>query len=302
MPDKVENWTVDAQLSVPHITVTHPMQESPKLEPPNPTERNYERKVESNDYLIIDGISTNEVGLYVDTPPMPPMAHRTVTGYEIPGRTETLTRKNMMFDDTELVFSCFLFDYGFRPDDIYTLLVNAKKVTFSEAPWYYWRVKDVAVSSSYSGYGKQKITVTMQCSPFRYSTDETPMILDSSMATRHYFQTIGNIYSEPLYVVKGLKQSNTGNTEDGTPDVGFTITVNGYQVGFLKSLSGDVYVDVESRKVYQLDGDKMKVVQDLTQGAFWKMMLFPDAKKYNFLQWSEGEFKQLEIYKRERWI
>ena len=98
---------------------------------------------ESPDYLIIDESRTsNDVGIWVDTPPMPPMAEHVYREINIPDREESLTVIDETYNDIPLAVKAYIFDNAYDITSVYSWLRGAKKLRFKDDDYYY-RVKQV---------------------------------------------------------------------------------------------------------------------------------------------------------------
>ena len=191
---------------------------------------------ESPDYLIIDEDRTsNDIGIWVDTPPMPPMAEQVYRGINIPDREESLTVADETYKDIDLAVKAYIFDNAYDMTTVYSWLRGAKKLRFKDDDYYY-RVKQVKPPTlNYQGYGKTMITLNFVVSPFRYIKVDTTVI---STQTTFTVQNTGNVYCRPQYKIFG-----SGNITLQVDDPSNAITV--------KDVDGYAIVDAERLLIYK---------------------------------------------------
>lgn len=241
--------------------------------------------ITSADKMYINGMSSDEVGLYIDSPPSPPMPKRTYSGYTVPGRSESVTVPDDIFEDITLTAKAFVFDGLYQPEKIYSFISNAKTVYFSTSDQYFYKVKRVlGITPQYYNHGKRLLQVQFVCSPYRWarSNDYT------AVSNGDGFKINGNIYCEPIYHLEGI-----------SGDVIFS--VNGVKLEIF-AINGEIYLDVAARKAYQIDEDGNKVIMlDKTIGRLWDMVLVPSQTADNIIKWS-GSIDDVSVQKNERWV
>ena len=191
---------------------------------------------ESPDYLIIDEDRTsNDIGIWVDTPPMPPMAEQVYREINIPDREESLTVADEAYKDIDLAVKAYIFDNAYDMTTVYSWLRGAKKLRFKDDDYYY-RVKQVKPPTlNYSGHGKTMITLNFVVSPFRYLKVDTTVISTQNTFT---IQNIGNVYCRPQYKIFG-----SGNITLQVDDPSNAITV--------KDVDGYAIIDAERLLIYK---------------------------------------------------
>ena len=191
---------------------------------------------ESPDYLIIDEDRTsNDIGIWVDTPPMPPMAEQVYREINIPDREENLTVADESYKDIQLAVKAYIFDNAYDMTTVYSWLRGAKKLRFKDDDYYY-RVKQVKPPTlNYQGYGKTMITLNFVVSPFRYIKVDTTVI---STQTTFTVQNTGNVYCRPQYKIFG-----SGNITLQVDDPSNAITV--------KDVDGYAIIDAERLLIYK---------------------------------------------------
>lgn len=191
---------------------------------------------ESPDYLIIDEDRTsNDIGIWVDTPPMPPMAEQVYRELTIPDREENLTVADESYKDIQLAVKAYIFDNAYDMTTVYSWLRGAKKLRFKDDDYYYRVKKVLPPTLNYSGHGKTMITLNFVVSPFRYLKVDTTVI---STQTTFTVQNIGNVYCRPQYKIFG-----SGNITFQVDDPSNAITV--------KDVDGYAIIDAERLLIYK---------------------------------------------------
>ena len=241
----------------------------------------------SKDKMYINGVSSDTVGILVDTPPMPPMAEEIVETVHVIGRADSSVYRTGMYNDITLTVKCYVFDYGRHPDAIYRYLKGAQTVGFGDDILY--RVKNVTgITPSYSGNGKNLLTVNFVCSPFKYAANTAPVVYElgdgEESRTIQVFNA-GTVYAEPIYKLE----------KTISPTVG-VLTVNGVTVNVAATVDTNVYIDLSLMECYKIvSGNKVRV--SAVFGQWWDCILQPG---YNEITFSGSE--SLEIVKNERFL
>lgn len=191
---------------------------------------------ESPDYLIIDEDRTsNDIGIWVDTPPMPPMAEQVYREINIPDREENLTVADESYKDIQLAVKAYIFDNAYDMTTVYSWLRGAKKLRFKDDDYYYRVKKVLPPTLNYQGHGKTMITLNFVVSPFRYIKVDTTVI---STQTTFTVQNTGNVYCRPQYKIFG-----SGNITLQVDDPSNAITV--------KDVDGYAIIDAERLLIYK---------------------------------------------------
>lgn len=186
------------------------------------------------DYIIINGVSSDTVGLYVDTPPMPSYQAPVTEAIVIPGRSETITVDQSTREDREVSISGYLFDdTAFEPDDLYSYLSTAKTLITSKSGKYFYKVNHLqSIIPTYQGNGKQFLQIVFQCSPYRYSVSNDVTVYERD---EFWVNNTGSYYCQPIYKIYG----------NGTID----FKVNGDEANKLIIPRVDGYVTVDAEKI-----------------------------------------------------
>lgn len=252
------------------------------------SEQQYNLAAASPDRMFLNDVCSDTVGLYVDTPPMPPMPEEKVELMKTPYANGDLYGRTGMYEDITITVRCFVFDGGYHPGRIYKFLSNAKTLYFTCATDYFYQVKKVlGVTPQYQTAGKNFLNVQFVCSPFRYRRQSITQVLTESPAT---CDNIGNVYSEPEYRLTLAASTDTT-----------ALTVNGTTLAIDQSVLAygtELVVDVQRRIIYTEAGGVLTSVQSKTSGAFWRMVLIPG---YNAISWAGG-ITSVEITPRTRWL
>lgn len=232
--------------------------------------------ITSSDYIKINGVSSDTVGLYIDTPPMPPMQVPVFQQVTIPGRAEQLTFKEASMEDIQIDISAYLFSDtdSAVPNEIYAYLCNAETLVTSKSSDFYYKVRRVLnVSPTYKGHGKQYLQLSFICSPFRYSATNTTITNSNS---EFWIVNNGSYYCQPTYRLNG----------NGT----LTLEVNDDTSNKLviENVQGYVIVDAEKLIVHK-DGTFKK-----SKGQIPFFAVGNNKIKHNATS--------IEITKNERWV
>lgn len=187
------------------------------------------------DYIIINGVSSHTVGLYVDTPPMPSHVTQNYETIQIPGRDEGIIYKQTIREDEPVTINAYLFDNtAYEPQALYSFLSAAKTLTTSKSDNYYRKVKRLeSITPTYQGHGKQFLAITFICSPYKYLVDNDAVTLRGSDTL---IENDCAEICEPVFTLKG----------SGT----IQLTVNGETLA-IPNVSGYCTVDAEKLLVYK---------------------------------------------------
>ena len=248
--------------------------------------------ITSKDKMIINGISSDRVGLYVDTPYMPPMPELNANTFNT-GSEESTIINELQFQDITITVTGFLFESRYNPYELYRYLISAKKLSFSTNPRIYYRVKHVyGVSPQYAGMQKNRLEMQFVCSPFRYAVTNQKMAYTNDEPETEKTVSIYNqcpIFINPVYKATDFLSGATG----------IEITVNSEKVTFtLPATPPDTFViDIDNQTVYgENSGSKVNVFSNVS-GKWWNFFLNP-----GYTDIAIKNFGSLEIIKNERWI
>lgn len=189
--------------------------------------------IQSDDYIILDGVSSNTVGLYCDTPPVPPMARQRYTVYQTGAEQDGTTPDNS-FEDMEIPVNLFTFlDEDFDNSAVYQYIYNKSRLELSRHEGFYYKIRQVVVSQPQEIADGRRIgySVTFTVAPFRYLTTNPAISVNSG----DLVSNSGTYYSRPVIAITG------------SGDI--TLTVNGREF-HLYGVSGTVTVDSERHICY----------------------------------------------------
>lgn len=198
--------------------------------------------ITSQDCFLLDGVSSATVGLYVDVPPVPPLARQRYTtwknGIDGDGSTPDDT-----FDNITLNLDCYYFftqDFSLAP--LYAFLQGKQTLQLSRMPDRFFKIRQlggVTPVQQYDG-NRIKMQVSFVCDPFKYYTQNPEITPQDNIIVNP-----GTRYSRPLYHI----------TQHETPGYGYdeeaTITVNGQalKIYFPDSYSHPIELIVDSERM-----------------------------------------------------
>lgn len=229
--------------------------------------------IQSDDYIILDGVSSNTIGLYCDTPAVPPMARQRYTVYQTGAELDGTTPDNS-FDDIEYTVNLYTFKReSFDNADVYQYLFNKRRLQFSRHSGYEYRIQQIEVSPpSFIADGARVLyAVTFTLSPFRYLTSNAAV----SVSSGDIVENIGTYFSRPVITLTG-----SGN---------ITITVNGRDFT-LSGVSGTVVIDSERHICYSGNS----IIYNKDSGSYPLL-----GVGNNVISWS-GNVTSMSIVKNER--
>jgi phage-related protein len=231
----------------------------------------------SKDWFSIDGIKSTDIGVYVDTPPVRPMAEAETEEYQT-GLMESIVYPTGSYKDITISISCYTFEKKFDPSDFYTFVKSGDTLILSNNEEKCYKIKQVAgIMPSYSGYGKNKYTVSFQCSPFVYNATES--YLDYT-GDRQIMTVNGNVNCYPTIRFECRSSEATG-------DKSYIIVKSNGNTLYVYGIAVDdsVVIDCEHKVAYTTDGGILKTSgifptfvpgnqtlnmgSDVTHGTFW---------------------------------
>lgn len=197
--------------------------------------------ITSPDYFYVNGISSEEVGLYVDTPPVPPMAVQRITkwstGFDMDSSSPDDVWENITLTINAYVFFPESFDLG----AVYAFLADAKTLRLSRFSGRYLRVVQVnGITPQQQHDGNRiKLQIKFTCQPFKYHTLNETYTLDNE---HRILENTGTRYSRPLYYIN---HSRAGDT---------MLSVNGEVLTIHKDATTPMYIDCEKMLAYDDNG------------------------------------------------
>lgn len=218
----------------------------------------------SPDYFVLDGISSETVGLYVDTPPIPPLAKQRYTTWKT-GIDMDSSSPDDVWENITLTFKCFIFmqNDNFDLSAIYAFIRGKSTLQYSRFPDRYFKIRQIGGITPSQSYDGHKITLTVQfvCAPFKYHTTNPKFTPQDNVIVNP-----GTRYSRPLYHI----------TQHETPGYGYdeeaTIMVNGQalKIYFPDSYSNpiDLIVDAERMIAYSIDNPQFPDGENWTRYTY----------------------------------
>ena len=233
-------------------------------------------------YIEIDGVSSRSLGLFCKQLPMLPITMQSYNNVTVGGRPDNLYQATGHYNDIIVDIEAVL--VGLDTDSVIEWAANGEQLVLSNQPTRYVDIKQLmSVEQKRTGNGALELKLSFRCGPFKHGLGRERIIVTTSP---EYFHTIGNIYSEPFIIAHECSS-------------GFAMSLNGVPLS-TTGLTGDIYIDVPNRIVYQLvDGVKTSV-QEHTVGNIWDLILIPSETEYNSLIFSGAT--SIEIKENERWL
>lgn len=227
------------------------------------------------DYIRINGISSQNINVWIDTPPIPPKAEKKTQTVVIPGREDVIT-SNGEYEDIPINVTAWVFERNYDPADLYQFVENAKTLRTSLHYGFYYKVKKVmGIVPVYQGNGKYMLTLSFLCDPYKYSVDKTVHEETSKTFT---ITNDGTTYCKPIYTVYG-----SGTVKIKASDDANEIT--------LYNVNGVATVDCERLIAY--DSDKHLLT---TSG------IFPFLNVGDNEITIDGDVSKVEYMTNERWL
>ena len=230
--------------------------------------------------ITIDGYSSRSIGLFCKKLPMFPVAVESKDAITVGGRLSNLYKSAHFFGDITVEIEAVLL--GLNVDLAVQYFTNGKRLSFSHIPDRYAIIRQlVAIEQNRVGNGAIELRITLKCDPFKYSNAN--QVLEFTSASND-FEVGGTFYAEPVIFAQGCTD-------------GFSIDLNEIELS-TSGLTGDIYIDVPRRMVYQVSDGVKTVVDDHTTGKIWDLILIPDD--LNYLDFTNAT--KVQITKNERWL
>lgn len=181
----------------------------------------------SPDYVIMDGVSSETVGLYIDTPPVVPMAQQRYSQYSV-GVDADIFRRDDVFEPIKISIPGYVFFRGtdFDLSAVYAFFVNAEKIQLSRFADRYLKIRAVSgitPAHQYDG-ARIKIKIDLICDPFKYFSSNEPFSPDDPIITNP-----GTRYSRPVYKI----------THNGACQ----LVVNGQRLKIYSTAPSPIFID-----------------------------------------------------------
>ena len=206
----------------------------------------------SPDFIKVNGVLSSAVGLWIDTPPVPPMAQQRITSAK-GGLDFDISVRDDVWDDITLKIDAYVFftsdDFDLSP--VYAYLADAQTLEISRFPGFYFKVRSVkAVSPQHQHDGERvKLSLQFVCKPFKYFTDNEYIPFDGEKITNP-----GTRFCRPVYHITGAQT--------------VTLTVNGSAFTISGAESEDLYIDSERLLCWRMNGAAAENILPKTSGQF----------------------------------
>lgn len=229
--------------------------------------------IQSPDYFKLDGVSSEQYGLYVDAPPLPPMATQATTSNDFELNFEDMVTRQTYFKNIDVTLNCYFFEIPNNLNSLYSWLSTGKKLETSRFTDFYYKIKAVkSVKVSNKGSNVYTIDITFTCSPYRYKLDSTITVEwgESAMKKGVSINNGGSVPTFPMIDIYTTDESKLIMPEENSSTVteknGNYFYVNNNKFGFLifkTTVPLHVYVDCYNKITYDSNG---KIL--LTFGAY----------------------------------
>ena len=206
----------------------------------------------SPDCIKVNGVSSASVGLWIDTPPVPPMASQRITTAR-GGLDCDISTRDDVWDDITLKFDAYAFFTGtdFDLSPVYAWLANAQTLEMSRLPGFSFKVRSVKPVTPSHQYDGERVRLNLQfvCRPFKYFTDNEYIPFDGETITNP-----GTRFCRPVYHITGTQT--------------VTLTVNGTSFTITGANGTDLYIDSERMLCYKMADNVATNILPKTSGQF----------------------------------
>lgn len=195
--------------------------------------------IRSLEWFYIGATKSTAVGLNVEFLQPPAMAAQQYTQWNT-GKDMADSSADNYFETIQYTISARVLrnPSGFASTDIYALFANAKTLTLSCCPEYYYKIRRVVsiLPSANQRYKGNEITyeITLELAPFKYHISNS-----SEEVTQGTITNPGTRYSRPVYVISGLTSGTTA----------VTLTVNGQQFKLTGLTTSDGIITIDAEKL-----------------------------------------------------
>lgn len=210
--------------------------------------------IRSRYHFYINGVKSTDVGLNVEMLQPVPMAVQRytqwTTGADTDGVSPDDTFENVPYDIEARVLRS---PTGFDSTDIYAFFANARTLSLSNVPGYYYKVcKVLGITPSVAPElrGNEIVyTISMELAPFKYRMENTPAV------TEYAITNPGTRYSRPLYKI-------TDRTE-GLSTVSLIVNGQTYALTGLTDSDAVIYIDAEKLLCYSKANESYTATKNL---------------------------------------
>lgn len=207
----------------------------------------------SKDWFKFDGVVSDTMGLYCDTPAVPPMARRRYQTYKY-GNDEDGVFADDAYENVRYTLTAYRFPMSQTADisqeEIYAWIQSAKTLEISRNYGFYFKIRqigDIAPTIRHDGM-RIDYRIPMVLSPFRYMTHNPEIDLADGGGL---VENEGTRYSKPIITCQVLSTPATLTTN------GEVLTIN---------ITGDITIDSERMLVYKTENGVKTACTQYTQG------------------------------------
>ena len=229
--------------------------------------------IQSPDYCLINGISSNKIDIYVDTPSVPTMARQRYTTYQT-GADEDSTSPDNTFENINYSLIFYTFNReNFDNTDIYSYFAKAETLQISRLPDYYFKVREIYIDTPENVFRGKKIryTANFVLAPFKYLIDNPEIALTNDSVIKNR----GTRYSRPIFKI------------NGSGDIKLIVNGENFEI---KNISDNTIVD--SQRYITYSGNNL--FHNRTNGKYPFL-----AVGDNVVSW-EGNISSMKIIRNER--
>lgn len=194
-----------------------------------------------SDWFKINGISSNSLGLLVDTPSVPPMARRRFETFST-GSDEDSSYSDDTFEDITYYLTFYtIARKDFDNTDIYSFLSNPQTLEISRLSGYYYKIMQLSLDNPENLFRGEKIRykLNFRLAPFRYFAENSTISLGLNGGI---VRNNGTRYSKPAFEIVG------------TGDI--SIMVNGKKFE-VKGLSNSQKIIIDTSKYITYSGNEL---------------------------------------------
>lgn len=197
--------------------------------------------VQSKDWFKFDGVLCDTMGLYCDTPAVPPMARKRYQTYRY-GNDEDGVYSDDSFDNVRYTLTAFRFPMSQTADisqeEIYAWIQSAKKLEISRNYGFFFKIRQIDGISPTIRHDGMRIDyrISMTLSPFRYLKNNDEFVLPDSGV----IENPGTRYSKPIIRCTVSSAPSTINCNGDVMTINTTgqITIDSDRMLIYKTVNG----------------------------------------------------------------
>lgn len=179
--------------------------------------------MKTKDFFKINGVSSDEfTNVLVNLPPIPPLAERKYTEYDV-GGDEDYTIADDAFKDIKYSIEFMTVDIPeYDNSELYKLIAEAKRLEISRLPGYYYKVRRATMQTPTSKYDGDKVTykINFTLAPFKYHSNQNQITVNSD----DIVVNSGTRYCKPI-----IEIGVNGTAEISVNGAIFEVTTSKYQ-------------------------------------------------------------------------